>query len=154
MTNIIKEIARYEDYSLLTMEEVESRRYVGLDQILESALLSAGSYAAVAEVQEDVVGLVELRGMGLSRCKHVVELGVGVLPAYTGRGIGTALLRHALDWATRYGYLKVRLLVIATNARAIHVYEKLGFKESGRFEREVRTSRGLVDLLIMERFLR
>lgn len=155
VAEIVRTLAEYEDYSLLTVQEAESRHFSTVDQLLlEASAGHTGNYVAVAEAAGRVVGVVDLTTLGLERCSHVVELGIGVLPRYTNRGIGSALLRHALNWARDRGFSKVRLLVIETNTRARHVYRKLGFRESGRYLKEVRTVRGYVDLLVMERFLR
>ena len=49
------------------------------------------------------------------------------------RGIGSALMAYAIDWATKGGVLtRIELYVYASNARAIHLYEKFGFRLEGR----------------------
>ncbi|HEX7304343.1 GNAT family protein [Lentzea sp.] len=50
-----------------------------------------------------------------------------------GKGYGTIAIRHVLDHAfTVLGLHRVELEVYAFNERAIHVYEKLGFRREGR----------------------
>ena len=57
---------------------------------------------------------------------------IGVLAHAAGRGIGTGLLRHAKDWATSRGLHRLELTVMAHNARAIRLYERMGFTVEGR----------------------
>jgi len=43
---------------------------------------------------------------------------------------------------------------MTTNARAIHVYKKLGFKEEGRFQKQLKVEDGTyVDDVMMSLFL-
>lgn len=51
-----------------------------------------------------------------------------VAPEAEGRGMGRALLRHAEEWARRYGCREVVLDVFATNEDAIAFYERCGFR--------------------------
>ena len=58
---------------------------------------------------------------------HIVS--IAVVPEARGRGIGTALMIHAMralreDYNVDEYYLEVRV----SNVAAIHLYEKLGFK--------------------------
>ena len=52
---------------------------------------------------------------------------VAVLPGYRRRGVGTALVRHAVDALRVRGCSKVNLQVRATNAAVVGFYESLGF---------------------------
>lgn len=52
------------------------------------------------------------------------------------RGIGTALTRAAIELAKAFGYSRLWLTVEALNPRAIHVYERSGFRLVGPRETE------------------
>lgn len=54
--------------------------------------------------------------------------GVGLLPAYRGQGIGRRLMVTLLNNAQSAGIEQVQLEVITQNARAMHLYESLGFR--------------------------
>lgn len=54
-------------------------------------------------------------------------LGVGLLPTYRDRGIGTTLVRRSLGWARDSGHCQIRLTTHSNNARAIHVFRRCGF---------------------------
>ena len=63
----------------------------------------------------------------------VVDVGIGLRPELTGRGLGESFLRAQLDYATsHWAPATFRLFVAAWNERAIRLYERLGFSEVGR----------------------
>ena len=69
----------------------------------------------------------------------VVEIGIGLRPDLTGRGLGESFLQAQLDYASeRWKPATFRLFVAAWNERAIRLYERLGFgevdRETRRFE--------------------
>ena len=68
--------------------------------------------------------------------RHKAELGITVHDDYQNLGLGTFLICHLLDIARKRGLKKVYLLVSTANSRAIHVYEKCGFKIEARLEKE------------------
>ena len=51
-----------------------------------------------------------------------------VLPAYRGKGVGEALMRHALKVSEERGFSRTGLMVNAKNRVASSLYEKLGFQ--------------------------
>ena len=55
-----------------------------------------------------------------------------VLPEYRGRGIGEALLRHALKVSKERGFAQTGLMVNSKNKTAWSLYEKLGFQTEYR----------------------
>jgi RimJ/RimL family protein N-acetyltransferase len=65
--------------------------------------------------------------------EDVVEVGIGLRPDLTGRGLGEALMRAQLEYAAQSWQPKTfRLFVAAWNERAIRLYERLGFQEVAR----------------------
>ncbi|CAM5220333.1 GNAT family N-acetyltransferase [Alishewanella longhuensis] len=89
----------------------------------------AGFYNLVAEVEGGVVGQLGLQVMQNPRRRHVAEIGMGVSEPYQGQGIGSALLRAALDMADNWLALRrVELLVYASNEPAVALYERFGFE--------------------------
>jgi ribosomal-protein-alanine N-acetyltransferase len=59
------------------------------------------------------------------------EIGLGLRPDLTGRGLGGAFLEAGLAFAAPGPYV---LHVAAFNLRAIRVYERAGFAEAERYE--------------------
>lgn len=67
----------------------------------------------------------------------VVEIGLGLRPDLTGRGLGPSFLETGLAFASaQYQPLSFRLAVAAFNTRAIRLYEKAGFRRVRTFLRE------------------
>jgi len=98
-----------------------------LDEIRADATLTP--FTATADGA--VVGHIELVSTGEARARIARVL---VDPALQGRGLGEQLLRTVLDEARERGIRALTLRVVPTNARAIALYEKLGFVLTGTEE--------------------
>lgn len=83
--------------------------------------------------------------------RHVGVLGMGLMPAYRGRGLGERLLRAALDAAGDFGFTRVQLGVFAGNARAVALYRKVGFVEEGVRRGYLLIDGVLIDEIMMAR---
>ena len=86
-----------------------------------------------AELYGEVVGTAGLHPVGAQlRRRHVLTLGISVLPQAQRQGVGTALMAALCDYADRWaGALRVELTVYTDNHGAIALYRKFGF-EIGR----------------------
>ncbi len=95
----------------------------------------------VAEVDDRPVGFVACDANWFS---FFEDEGVGeiheifVRPDWQGRGIGSALLLKALDYARERGRRIAGLWVGVGNVRARRFYEKFGFEERGRWGKWIR----------------
>jgi RimJ/RimL family protein N-acetyltransferase len=79
-----------------------------------------------------------------------LEIGLGLRPDLTGRGLGGEFFRVGLEFGRAcYGPARVILNVAAFNERAIRVYERAGFKETARHLRSF-TRWGEVEFVEME----
>jgi RimJ/RimL family protein N-acetyltransferase len=107
--------------------------------------------ALVAEVAGEIVGLLDSDAPPRRRLAHTAELGISIAAGWREQGIGRLLIAAALAWAQAHPRLeKVWLTVVATNARAIHLYSALGFREEGRAQRAIKFEDGTyADLLYM-----
>jgi RimJ/RimL family protein N-acetyltransferase len=70
------------------------------------------------------------------------EVGMLVAREWRGRGVGSALLEAAIDWARERNLHKLSLSVFAHNAAAIALYRKHGFVEEGRRVKHFRRANG------------
>ncbi len=103
----------------------------------ENHLKNWGEAFFVAEVGDKIVGYVMTRveyGPGYTVPGIMVKRGhiisIAVLPEYRRRGIGTALMKAAMDALRKvYGCREVYLEVRVSNMPAIKLYEKLGFRK-------------------------
>ena len=88
-------------------------------------------YVAVAE--GEVVGWCDLTPKDRPVYAHAGVLGMGLLPPFRGRGVGTRLMTTVLAAARRARLHRVELTVRETNTSAIALYAKMGFEVEGRF---------------------
>ncbi len=70
------------------------------------------------------------------------EIGMAVSREWRGRGVGSALLAAAIEWARERNLHKLSLSVFAHNAAAIALYRKFGFVEEGRRVKHYRRASG------------
>ncbi len=82
---------------------------------------------------------------------HVCNCGYVVAPAAQGQGVATALCEHSQREAVAMGFLAMQFnLVVATNTRAVQLWQRLGFAIVGRLPRAFRhQSLGFVDAFVM-----
>jgi len=89
----------------------------------------------VAEIAGRIVGYSMLRGW--DEGYEVPSWGGAVHPALRDAGIGKQLLIHAVDESRTRGAKRMRLTVYKSNARGVHVYQKIGFEFSEKDERSL-----------------
>jgi ribosomal protein S18 acetylase RimI-like enzyme len=91
-----------------------------------------------------------------AKFKHIAEIyGYYVRPGYRGKGVGTALLDHALHLAkSNSQILKVRLYVNSKQRVALSMYEKAGFVVVGRLSGEMNVGTRFYTMLVMEKRVR
>jgi RimJ/RimL family protein N-acetyltransferase len=78
------------------------------------------------------------------------EIGMMVAADWRGRGVGTALVAAAIEWARARGLHKLTLSVFPHNDAAIALYRRFGFVKEGRRTRHIRRANGaLWDLIEM-----
>jgi ribosomal protein S18 acetylase RimI-like enzyme len=127
-------VTQLEDFALTVEQEREW---------IQKHTESDNSVLLVAEHERKIVGWVILRGGDRLRTRHTGTLGITVLKAWRGRGVGTALMETLLDWATENAVVeKIKLGVVASNEPAIRLYRKLGFVEEGWQPHELKKEDG------------
>jgi putative acetyltransferase len=113
--------------------------------------LGHDDHLMVAELDGQVVGMAGLH-VKSGKQRHSAVLGIGVHDRFQDRGIGRRLMECLLDLADNWiGLVRVELEVWADNARAIHLYETLGFQHEGRRVKGVFRNGQYADVLIMGR---
>jgi RimJ/RimL family protein N-acetyltransferase len=70
------------------------------------------------------------------------EIGMLVARDWRRRGVGSALVAAAIEWARERGLHKLSLSVFVHNTAAIALYHKFGFVEEGRRVKHFRRSNG------------
>jgi RimJ/RimL family protein N-acetyltransferase len=93
--------------------------------------IEKGDPQFVAVAKGEVVGWCDIRRHDLPAHAHRGTLGMGIIPAYRGQGLGLRLLKTTLERAGEAGFVRIELAVYADNARAIALYDKAGFVREG-----------------------
>jgi len=92
----------------------------------------ADTHTYVAEKDDGVVGTYILRPNQLGPGSHVANAAFMVARDAKGAGVGRRMAEHCLTEARRLGFRAMQFnFVVSTNARAIRLWEQLGFKIVG-----------------------
>jgi ribosomal-protein-alanine N-acetyltransferase len=88
-------------------------------------------FFGVRDAEEELVGFYYFEWK-----RDALEIGLGLRPDLTGRGLGLDFLRSALAFArSHFAAERIILNVAAFNERAIKVYERAGFRRTGEHVR-------------------
>jgi RimJ/RimL family protein N-acetyltransferase len=94
-----------------------------------------GSVRVVAAVGSEIVGFCDVIPKAYPGHAHAGDLGMGLLPAYRGRGLGRRLLDETVRRTFAQGLTRIELEVYESNRAAIALYERYGFAHEGRKRR-------------------
>lgn len=79
---------------------------------------------------------------GRRKIRHRAGVAIAIRKAYWGLGLGKALLTRVLTLAKELGYEQVELEVISGNDRALGLYQRMGFVQTGRMPNAFRYDNG------------
>lgn len=147
----------------IEMNDIEGYRKILDDVAKERKFLSffeAPSYAMTQEfvehniqhgwphllglVNNTIVAWCDISSLDRPIFEHVGTLGVGVLKEYRHLGIGSKLIKEAINAAMLKGLTRIELTVRESNCNAITLYKSLGFEVEGRHVNAVRVD-GIYD---------
>lgn len=94
-------------------------------------MIRSGNPQLVALDGGRVVGWCDISRHFFPSHAHGGKLGMGIIPSYRGKGLGQRLMEATLQAARDAGFMRVELSVHADNARAIALYERVGFVQEG-----------------------
>jgi len=129
---------------LPTIEEIEEVGNEWID-------LRNHDLTIVAEIQDELIGQIQLERLEDDATHHVCEIGIIVDPDYRGKGVGSRLLEKAIQTAKHIGFEKICLSTFHTNRNAISLYTKFGFQEVGRRKKQFKIADEYIDEILMER---
>ncbi len=89
---------------------------------------SADNAQYLAKVDGEIIGTASLNRKP-GRMRHRGEFGISLKKAWWGCGAASALMEAILAFTKENGFEQVNLEVRSDNARAIHLYEKYGFRK-------------------------
>ena len=109
----------------------------------------------VAEDAGTIVGTYYLRANNRGGGAHVANCGYVVAPDAFGRGVAQAMCSHSLGEAKSRGFSAMQFnFVIASNERAVRLWQRMGFAIAGHLPGAFQHPRlGLVDAYVMLRNL-
>lgn len=111
---------------------------------------SPTSLYLLAEVADEIVGVLTFSGGKRARVQHQGEVGISVLRTYWNLKIGSHLLAYLIEWARQTDIIrKINLRVRVDNLAAIHLYEKHGFVREGHIIRDFFLHGQFIDAYIM-----
>ncbi len=96
------------------------------------------SLVAIDPGTGEVVGNASYSFSPRVKLSHVGDLGIGVLPAWRGTGLGSILLKRSIeDMRAKPGIVRLELAVMEGNDLAFGMYERAGFVVEGHKSRSM-----------------
>ncbi len=92
----------------------------------------ANNYAQyVADLGGEIIGWADIVPGQRESTRHCGGLGIGILKAYRGQGVGGQLLANVIRHSWDNGLTRLQLDVYSDNHRAIALYQKHGYQYEG-----------------------
>lgn len=105
--------------------------------------------SVVASIDGKMVGNAEVvRGSSSDDYLHG-KLGIAISKGYRDNGIGYGMLTTLIEESKKAGLKTLELEVFATNSRAFHLYERVGFKRVGLIPRKIFRNGHFTDIILM-----
>ena len=147
----VKIIAVTETNNVISLPEEFSSALADQEKWIRYYSENENALLLVAETEGKIVGVLDFKTHPKIRMSHSGEFGISILPEYQNQKIGSEMIEFLLQWSTtRPKIKKINLSVFHPNARAIHVYKKLGFEIEGVQMKAVQISDGeFIDLVMM-----
>ena len=108
-----------------------------------NSLFQEQTRTVCALLDEQVAGFYILHPNNIGRCAHIANASYGVSHAVRGHGIGRRLVLHSLTTARKCGFRGLQFnAVVASNTRAVTLYESCGFQQIGKIPGGYHTKSG------------
>ena len=132
LVDLLSQVSQETDFvvaeTILSQEDMEI--------FLERHLESVNEICLVVRVGKELAGVLNVSSTSSPQTNHIGDIFIAVQEKYWGYGLGSLLMEVALDWACHTPVIRrLELTVQARNSRAVHVYEKFGFKIEDTKER-------------------
>lgn len=108
----------------------------------------------VAKFENKIIGEIDLTISKLYKLKQNAKLTLGVHPNWQSLGVGSILMKEALNWASKRNLKRIYLDVFSINQKAIDLYKKFGFEIEGIRKNHVHVSHNnYIDEVLMAKFI-
>ncbi|WP_455679146.1 N-acetyltransferase family protein [Streptococcus sp.] len=151
LVELLSQVSQETDFvvaeTILSQEDMEV--------FLERHLESVNEICLVVRVGKELAGVLNISSTSSPQTNHIGDIFIAVQEKYWGYGLGSLLMEVALDWACHTPVIRrLELTVQARNSRAVHLYEKFGFKIEATKERGAKTKDGeFLDVYLMSRLI-
>ena len=131
LLNCIKTYVPQSDYIPKLAQEIKLTVEQEKDWI-NYFLTNENSLLLVAEFDNKIIGNIDLTGNQRKIMEHTAMIGMGMLKEWRNSGLGSALLKLAIEWAKENPILELLWLqVYADNELGLGLYRKMRFEENG-----------------------
>lgn len=151
LVDLLSQVSQETDFvvaeTILSQEDMEI--------FLERHLESINEICLVVRVGKELAGVLNVSSASSPQTNHIGDIFIAVQEKYWGYGLGSLLMEVALDWACHTPVIRrLELTVQDRNSRAVHLYEKFGFKIEATKERGAKTKDGeFLDVYLMSRLI-
>lgn len=151
LVDLLSQVSQETDFvvaeTILSQEDMEI--------FLERHLESVNEICLVVRVGKELAGVLNISSTSSPQTNHIGDIFIAVQKKYWGYGLGSLLMEVAFDWACHTPVIRrLELTVQARNSRAVHLYEKFGFKIEATKERGAKTKDGeFLDVYLMSRLI-
>ncbi len=102
-------------------------------ELLQRRLDDEGGFMMLAEIDGIIAGNCGIVSKGgYRRTNHRCGFAIALKKDYWHLGLGSEMMKYALELAEKIGYEQIELEVVDGNARAKSLYESFGFEVTGR----------------------
>lgn len=151
LVDLLSQVSQETDF--VVAETILSRE--DMEIFLERHLESVNEICLVVRVGKELAGVLNVSSTSSPQTNHIGDIFIAVQEKYWGYGLGSLLMEVALDWACHTPVIRrLELTVQDRNSRAVHLYEKFGFKIEATKERGAKTKDGeFLDVYLMSRLI-
>jgi RimJ/RimL family protein N-acetyltransferase len=144
------------DPSAFTVAEKEYslQSEIWWNNYLSSYMLGIDSKLFFGYEDNNLIGMIGVVFPGRERQKHTAWIyWVWLKSEFRGKGYGKKMIQHSVDVAfERTNVIKINLQVVSSQEKAIMLYKKIGFVESGSQKKEIFLDNEYLDFISMEKF--
>ena len=120
------------DFILRYPEECQKYTPEGEKKLFEQKNESPDEAMIMCVVDGRVVGNCGIRILSGLKTQHRATIGIALISEFWNQGIGTKMFEEMIRFAeSKEGVMQLELDFVEGNARARHLYEKMGFRITG-----------------------
>ncbi len=120
---------------------------------IQHLLAKKNSTIIVAEEEGHLIGYLAALGGEYKRNRHSVYIIIGILQAFTNRGVGSQLFTALEHWARQNAIHRLELTVMTRNEAGLALYKKRGFEIEGTRKNSLLVNGHFVDEYSMAKLL-